>query len=55
VTAAESYAAAGIEILERDGDTVYAAIQTPTGIGFVMADLFRVERCLTLDRVHMDG
>jgi len=55
VTAAEEYAAAGMEILERDGDTIRVIIRTSAGSVTVIADLVRIENRLVIDGAHVDG
>lgn len=48
-------AASGIEILERDGDTISAEVQTEAGVVTIVAELVFVEDALVLDGVHVDG
>ena len=55
MTASEVYAAAGMEMLERDGDTIHVVIQTSDGPVSVMAELIRIEDRLIIDRAHVDG
>ena len=51
----ELLAAAGIEIVERDRDTIEAIIQTSVGPVTIVADLVRIEDRLILDGVHVSG
>ena len=51
----EIYLAAGIEIVERDGDTMHMSVTTVAGVVTVMAEMLRVEGLLVLDQVHVDG
>jgi hypothetical protein len=55
VTAAEIFAAAGIEMIERDGSAIHAAIRTESGVVTVMANLIRSADRLIVDQVHVDG
>ncbi len=49
------FAAVGMEIVERDGDTVLASIQTPAGLVTVIANLVHIDDRLIIDRAHVEG
>lgn len=55
VTSTEVFAAAGMEISERDGDTIHLSIQTEAGLVTVIADLVRLDDRLVIDGAHVEG
>ena len=43
MTATEIFSAAGMEVSERDGDTILVSIQTAEGVVTVIADVVRLD------------
>jgi hypothetical protein len=55
LTNVDAYAAAGMRILERDGDTICAELDTTVGPVVLVANVLLAGRSLVFDGVHVDG